>query len=82
MNFKTYNKMDEIDQYELVIIYGVELQKLNRREYYVTLYQLSSFYVEVYITYDCILLNVRCFSEVKWLDIYLENIDITEVIGI
>ena len=72
MTLYSFNKLDEIEQHEVIWADGVNIGERNDGEHKVVLYQLYSFYVELYyhIEYD-VLRRLKSFSNTALLDDYL-----------
>jgi hypothetical protein len=60
---------------------GVYIGKRKQGEATVLLYQLDSFYVEVfYKKYRCYVTKLHCFSSTSLLDPYLHQIDVESLV--
>ncbi|MBK7308332.1 MAG: hypothetical protein IPI88_15815 [Chitinophagaceae bacterium] len=79
MTAQYFNTQDEIDQLNLVFTYGADVAQRNTEEHQITLFQLFSFYVEIFSSGDKMLCAVNGFDDVDRLDIYIENINITSL---
>lgn len=76
-----FNTLDEIDQLNLVFNFGVDIAQRTSEGQPITLYQLFSFYVEVSHSEDKVYYEIRSFDETKYLDIYIEEIDLVAMLG-
>ena len=77
-----FNTLDEVDQLDLVFNFGVEIAQRTTEEHQITLFQLFSFYVEVFNSNDDPLCAIKSFDETKFLDIYITEIDLAAMFGI
>ena len=77
MTAQYFNTLDEIDQLNLVFTYGADVAQRNTEEHKITLFQLFSFYVEIYSSGERWLYAIKVFDDLEGLDIYIESIDIT-----
>ncbi|MBA2328212.1 MAG: hypothetical protein ACR2KB_12675 [Chitinophagaceae bacterium] len=80
MTLHHFKNLDSSSKLSYLEHYGVFLD-LSR--YYknveVVLYSLKNFYVEVFVTPYQEILNIKCFKSTQKLDIYLPQVDITEI---
>ena len=79
MTLYQFNQLDEMEQAEAVWD-GVHIGERQDGEYTILLYQLRSFYVEVYYhrEYNA-LRRFRSFSSINQLGPYLDRIDISKL---
>lgn len=61
MKLSYFNQLDEIDQFEAVWLYGVKLGERFEGDKKVILYQISSFYIEVFLNRDGVLSHLLSF---------------------
>ena len=81
MTAQYFNTLDEIDQLNLVFTYGADIAQRNTEEHQITLFQLFSFYVEIFSSGDKMLCGVNGFDNFEGLNIYIESIDITSLLS-
>ncbi|MBK8522454.1 MAG: hypothetical protein IPL54_16905 [Chitinophagaceae bacterium] len=55
------NTLDEVDQLNLVFGYGADVATRSTEEYQITLFQLFSFYVEIYSSGKRMLFEIKGF---------------------
>ena len=80
MNLYRFLKLDETQQTEILWYNGVQIGRRKDEEHTILLYQVESFYVEVfYNRKEKIIKKYRCFEQVEQLAPYLEQIDISPV---
>jgi len=77
MTLDEFNTLDEMEQAEAVWD-GVFVADREDEEHKILLYQIDSFYVEVfYHKQHNVLKKFSAFSSINQLDIYLDKIDLT-----
>jgi hypothetical protein len=76
-----FNLHDEIDQFELVWKYGVQIGERFSGLHKVHFYQIFSFYVEVFAFEDQTLSHLISFDDTNKLDIYINEIDIAAMLN-
>lgn len=76
-----FNTLDKADQLNMVFNYGTVIAQRITAEYQITLFQLFSFYVEIYSSGEKWLYAIEGFDDVERLDIYISNIDITVILN-
>ncbi len=81
MTTNFFNQLDEIDQLNLVFNFGADVAQRTTEDWDITLYLLFSFYVEVYNSKDKIFYEIRGFTETDYLDIYINEMDLTAMFG-
>ena len=81
MTAEYFNALDNVDQLNIVFNYGTDLAQRNTAEYQITLFQLFSFYVEIYSSGENWLCAIKGFDDVEGLDIYIEGIDIDALLN-
>ena len=80
MNLYRFLKLDETQQTEILWYNGVQIGRRKDEEHTILLYQVESFYVEVfYNRKEKIIKKYRCFESVEQLAPYLDTIDISPV---
>lgn len=73
-DFKLLSQREQVD---LLYSQGVYIGKKKQGTTVILLYQVDSFYVEIYYSkYRCHVLCVRCFTCTLRLDPYLDQIDV------
>ncbi len=75
MTLYEFNALNELEQTEALKEHGVELSNRKEGEYSVTLYQIDSFYVEVYS--HNFNRRYRSFLSTDPLEPYMNTIDIS-----
>lgn len=69
-----FNALDETEQHEQLWEYGVHIGEREADEYKIVLYQIHSFYVELfYYMEHNVLKKLKSFSDTELLDVYLIN---------
>lgn len=81
MTAQYFNTLDNADQLNLVFNYGADIGQRITAEYQITLFQLFSFYVEIYSSAEKWLFAIDGFNDAERLDIYIESIDITSLLS-
>ena len=77
MNLNKFNGLDELRQIELLWSAGVLIGSRQDGFYKVLLYQIDSFYVEVFYQYfQGKMVKIKSFSDTDQLAPYLKSIDI------
>ena len=80
MTLYEFNGLEKNDQHSAVWEYGTHIGERLEGQQKLILYQMFSFYVELYFSInDNKLTRLRSFSSVKCLDPYLPYIDITNL---
>ncbi|HLX91276.1 MAG TPA: hypothetical protein VKR32_06310 [Puia sp.] len=80
MRIREFRVLDEFDQMQMIESKGVLIGQLSSGIYAMALFQIEGFYVE--LTFDTMKLTykrMRIFEDPRFLDPYLERIDITEL---
>ena len=81
MTLYQFNTLDETEQHNAVWNHGVMVGDRVEGEHRVILYQLFSFYVELYYHVKMnVLLRLCSFSNTESLDVYLDQIDLKSLI--
>jgi hypothetical protein len=75
MTLYEFNALNDLEKNVTLREHGVELSKRTDREYSVYLYQIDSFYVEVY--HHNLVMRYRSFLTTEPLEPYLGSIDIS-----
>ena len=80
MTLYEYNKLNESEQYQTMWGHGVVVADRIKGEQKVILYQIFSFYVELYyhIEYNT-LIRLKSFSGVEYLDVYIQQLDLKDI---
>ena len=82
MTLFDFKLLAENDQLDLLYKEGVYIGKRKHNEIIVLLYQLDSFYVEVfYKKYRYYVQEVRCTDRTDCLDPYLEQINVEQLVS-
>lgn len=77
MNVYQYNQLSNGQQLDTIEQSGVLLAERERSYYRIKLYQVDSFYVEVYYhTHFNVVVNINPFTNTGCLEPYLQKIDI------
>ena len=80
MTLYDYSELNEVEQHEVLWDHGVMVGDRSDDEHNIILYQMFSFYVELYYNPDYnVLKRLRSFSRVELLDPYIEQFDISEI---
>lgn len=81
MNMYQFNCLDEVRQIELLWSTGVLVGSRQEGFYKILLYQINSFYVEVYYQYfQGKMVKLKSFTETDLLQPYLDAINITSLL--
>ena len=82
MTLYEYHQYSIDEQIDLLYREGIYLGKRRKSSLSVVLYQLDSFYIEIYYNkYRRLVKQLRCFHSVDFLAPYLEQIDVDELIN-
>lgn len=82
MNMYQFNCLDEVRQIEIVWSNGVLVGARQEGFYKILLYQIASFYVEVYYQYfQGKMIKLKSFVDTDLLDPYLNTIDIEPLLA-
>lgn len=77
-DFQLLSKNEQVD---LLYKEGVYIGKRKINNSCVLLYQLESFYIEVYYKkYRCSVIRIHCFRSTTLLDPYMEQIDVEHLV--
>ena len=80
MTLREYNGLDELERAIMLWQQGVMAAYKQERETRIVLYQLHSFYVEVYHNiYENRIEKLLTFAGTNQLDEYIDHIDLTEI---
>ena len=80
MTLWEYNDLDQAEQFEALYDNGIHIADRADNDYCIILFQLDSFYVELYFHIEQnALKRLRCFSNVDLIAPYLEHIDLSEL---
>ena len=81
MSLNEFRQLTENDQIDLLYKQGVYVGKRNQNERVVVLYQVDSFYVEIfYRKYRQYIARMHFFTTTDKLQPYLKQIDVEELI--
>jgi hypothetical protein len=81
MNVFDFHSVCEKKQLDILEQEGVLIAERVGSFYNIKLYQIDSFYVELYFhTHFNVVVNINCFTNTDCLDPYLESIDIDALI--
>lgn len=79
IDFELLNKEEQI---EVMYQKAVYLGKRRSGKTTILLYQLESFYIEIYyLKYRQIIRKIHCFDSTDYLGPYLEKVDVRELIN-
>ncbi|HEX4372251.1 MAG TPA: hypothetical protein VHZ50_03005 [Puia sp.] len=83
MHISDFDMIDSLEKIELLAEKGVLLSSRTDGCFQISLFQMDSFYVEIYyhISQLCIRL-IRCFDETSELNPYLDEIDISDLLTV
>ena len=77
-----FRLMPQAEQLDLLYTTGVFIGKRKLGHISVLLYQLEDFYVEVhYKKHRCFASRIHCFRSTKYLDPYLEQIELEHLVN-
>ena len=77
MTLYQFNALNQVDQHEAVWYQGAHVGERSEGEYKVVLYQLCSFYVELYYHPKLNAIHrLKCFSNTECLDTYISDINL------
>ncbi len=80
MTLYEFRTLNETQQYEILWEHGVHIDEKVEGEYKIILYQIFSFYVELFYHIEKnVLQKLRCFSSTNCLDQYINKIDINKI---
>ena len=80
MTLYDYSELNEVEQQDVLWDHGVMVDARNDGDHNIILYQMFSFYVELYYNSDYNLLKkLRSFSRMECLDVYLQQVDLSEI---
>ncbi len=83
MTLYEFNDLDELEQHEAIWEYGVMIGDRFEGEHRIILYQLFSFYVELFYQQEHnVLRKLRSFCSTELLDAYLTQFNLNELNGI
>ena len=81
MRTDIYNQLSESEQLNFLEKSGVLIGEREGRFCHIKLYQVESFYVEVYYhTHFNVVVNIHAFTDIDYLDPYLKQMDIDSLI--
>jgi len=82
MTLYEYNQLDELEQHETVWDHAVMIGDRIDGEHKVVLYQLFSFYVELYYHQEYnVLRRLRSFSDTECLDAYIKDFTLPDTVN-
>ena len=80
MTLYQYNDLDEMEQHEAIWEHGVHIGERIEGEYKIILYQIFSFYVELFYHMEFnVLRRLRSFSNTECLDAYIRKFDLKDI---
>lgn len=80
MTLYEYNELDEAEQHEALWEHGEMVGNRIEGEHKIILYQMFSFYIELYYHMKFnVLRRLRSFSSVECLDVYLQQFDLKDI---
>ncbi len=83
MTLFDFRNLPDTVQIDILYSEGIYVGKRKHGASIVVLYQLESFYVEVFYTkYRRYIRNINCFQSTAFLNPYLELIDVDEIIQV
>jgi hypothetical protein len=83
MNLATYKLLNEDEQFEIIERRGIFLAEREDSYYNIRLYQVDGFYAEIFChSHFNVIVRTRCFSNTKFLDVYLDKISLDGLTGI
>jgi len=81
MTLDQFNLLEQEEQQDVLWEDGVHIGTRSTVFHMVVLYQIDEFYVEAYYNViDNYIAKLRSFSHLEWLNPYLEEIDISELL--
>jgi hypothetical protein len=82
MNMYQFNCLDEVRQIELLWSTGVLIGSRQEGFYKILLYQINSFYVEVFYKYfQGKMVKLKSFTDTDLLEPYITSINITSLLA-
>jgi hypothetical protein len=82
MKLTQFNCLDEVRQIELLWSAGVLIGSRQEGLFKILLYQIDSFYVEVYYQYfQGKMAKIKSFVDIEYLDPYLNSINIEPLLN-
>ena len=82
MNLATYKLLNEDEQFEIIERRGVYLAERDHSFYNIRLYQIDGFYVEIFChTHFNVIVRTKSFSSTKFLEVYLDKINVEGLTG-
>jgi len=80
MNMEDFNFLDAVAKTEVISLEGVFLAERSEGCFRISLYQVDTFYVEIYYhTTRYFYVCIRSFEDQGELSPYLESVDISEI---
>ena len=80
MTLYEFNDLDELEQHETVWEYGVMVADSEDAEHKIILYQVFSFYVELFYHQEYnVLRRLRSFSSIECLDTYIKDFKLPKI---
>lgn len=81
MTLKEFNRLDVVEQVEVVWLQGELIGERDEGIYTVYLFQIDGFYAEMFLNHECKeFTRYRYFSSVQSLKPYLESMDISTLL--
>jgi hypothetical protein len=82
MTLSEYNQLNPSEQFEALYDHGIHIADRADDQYCIILFQLDSFYIELYFHIEQNeLKKLRCFSNIDFIKPYLEEIDLSELLN-
>ena len=80
MTLYQFNSLDDLEQWETMLNHGVIIGSRIDESYRIELYQIFSFYIELYYHIENdVLHRLRSFSNTECLDAYLSQFTLKEL---
>lgn len=76
-----FNLHDEIDQYELVWKYRIQIGERFSEPHKVYLFQIFALYVEIFATHELEVSHLISFQDTDKLEVYIKELDISTMIN-
>lgn len=81
MNIEKFNRLSQEKQLDITMMMGVLLIECRRFNFTLRLFQIHSFYIEVYSMEESgEVIAINAFEDIENLETYLEQIDISELV--
>ena len=81
MTLHEFKLLNDLEKIELLYRNGVYVGKRRKENKTVLLYQLNSFYVELfYQKHRCVVSHLYCFSSMLRIDPYLDQVNVEAIV--